>query len=134
MTTMVRFTTLFGTWVAPIEHVLAVRPSSVVQSLPAPAKGVAGILDHEGAAVPVLSALGVGRRHVIVLQAGTTIAGLLVDEVTGVVEIASEGVGPAPAGQRTELVEGTVQEQDGLAYVLDVARVVNGTQPMERVS
>jgi chemotaxis signal transduction protein len=134
---MVRFTTGFGAWVVAIEHVLEVRPSTVVRPLPAPERGVAGVLDHKGAAVPVLTSLGVGRRHVLVLESGSTVAGLLVDEVTGVVSIEPDSIGPAPAGQRSPLVEGTVREAGSdadLVYVLDVGRALATERDMEKVS
>lgn len=135
MNAMVRFKTAVGMWVVAVDNVVGVRPSSVVRSLPSPARGVAGVLDHDGRAVPVLSTLGVGRRHVLILEWGTTVAGLLVDEVTGVVQVGADDIGPAPSGQQAALVEGTVQEGTELAYVLDVGQVLNTAQShMEKVS
>jgi chemotaxis signal transduction protein len=122
---MVRFRSGSGMWVVPLEHTLEVRMRDAMRTLPDPHPGVEGVVEHDDIAVPVVRALGFGGRHVLVLREGTRSVGLLVDEVIGVVEVVSSAAGPAPAGQRTALVAGTVREGDELAYVLDVGRLAD---------
>lgn len=122
---MVRFRTGLGTWVVPLEHALEVRPVAALRPLPAPADGVAGVVEHGARTLPVVQALGGGDRHVLLLADGARAVGVLVDEVTGVVDVTSCTAGPAPGGQRSALVAGTVREGDELAYVLDVGRLAD---------
>ena len=91
-----------------------------MQPLPAPADGIAGVVERDAVAVTVVDALGGGDRHVLVLQAGTRAIGLLVDEVLGVEDVALSAMGPPPAGQRPALVQATVHEDGHLSYVLAV--------------
>ena len=131
MTTMVRFMAGKGAYVVPLEHALEVRTLASMRSLPDPAPGVEGIVDHEGRALPVVRALGFGGRQVLLLQRGEQALGLLVDEVTGVVDVATSDAGPPPAGQRSALVAGTVREGDALAYVLDVGQLADDLVGLE---
>jgi chemotaxis signal transduction protein len=132
MTGMVRFQAGGNIYVVPLELTLEVRTRSSMRPLPDPVPGVEGIVEHAGRAVPVVRALGFGGRHVLLLEVDHRAIGLLVDEVTGVIEVSAAQAGPAPEGQRAALVAGTIREGSELAYVLDVgqlADVVVGVSP-----
>ena len=131
MPVMVRFRAGSGDYVVDLMHALEVRPRSALQLLPAPADGVAGVVERDEVAVTVLDALGAGDRHVLVLQAGERAVGLLVDEVLGVEEVAASAIGPAPAGQRLPLVRAVVGGGTRLTYVLAVDHLVGSTPPPE---
>ena len=95
---MVRFDTAQGSWAVGVEHTIEVRPVSAVRPLPSARPGVAGVIDRERNAVPVVHTLGDDGRHVLVLQAGGITIGMLVTEVTGVVKVpATRSVRPLPA-------------------------------------
>jgi len=131
MASMVRFRAGSGTYVVALEHALEVRSRDSMRSLPDPAPGVEGVVEHDAVAVPVVRALGFGGRQVLMLREGTRSLGLLVDEVTGVVEVSTSDAMPAPSGQRAPLVAGTVRHGDELAFVLDVGQLADevvGTQ------
>ena len=124
MTAMVRFRSGDGMYVVALEDALEVRTRASMRSLPDPVPGVEGVVEHDGRVLPVVRALGFGGRQVLLLQLGERALGLLVDEVTGVVEVRGE-IGPAPEGQRAPLVAGTIREGNELAYVLDVGQLAD---------
>ena len=125
MAAMVRFRAGNGTYVVALENALEVRTRDAMRTLPAPSPGVEGVVEYENAAVPVVRALGFGGQVVLVLRDGTRTLGLLVDEVTGVIDVSSSDAGPPPSGQRAALVSGTVREGNELAFVLDVGQLVD---------
>jgi chemotaxis signal transduction protein len=124
MPVMVRFTTGKGTWLAAVEQVLEVRPADAVRPMPDPLAGVIGIIERDGHALPVVQALGTGRRHVLVVQSGETAVGILTDEVSGVSEVAAGSIMPPPGGQQRAFVEATVGEGVDLAFVLDTSELM----------
>jgi chemotaxis signal transduction protein len=125
MTGMVRFKSGDGTYVVPLEHALEVRTRASMRSLPDPLPGVEGVVEHDHRVLPVVRALGFGGRQVLLLQVDERALGLLVDEVTGVIEVRDLETGPAPEGQRAPLVAGTIRLGDELAYVLDVGQLAD---------
>ena len=129
MPTMVRFRTLDGTYAIPVANAVEVRRSNAVITLPAPAVGVAGILERDGATLPVVRALGGGTKEVLVVTAGADQVGLLVEEVTGVFHISEAEIGAAPPGQDGPLVDGVLSEADGMTFVVDVAELINRVRP-----
>lgn len=131
VTTMVKFRSGDGAYVVPLEHALEVRTSASMRRLPDPAPGIEGVVDYEHRVLPVVRALGFGGRQVLLLQLGNRALGLLVDEVTGVVDVTASEAGPPPAGQRSALVAGTIREGDELAYVLNVGQLADDVVGLE---
>ncbi|MBV8959637.1 MAG: chemotaxis protein CheW [Actinobacteria bacterium] len=123
MRSLVRFRTGDGDYAVPVEHTREVRTSSGMVPLPASAAGVAGLLQRDDEPLTVVSTLGPGRDHVLVLDAGTGPFGLLVEEVAGVVNVDDADVGPAPAGQNGGLVTGVVNLAGVMVLLVDPARV-----------
>jgi chemotaxis signal transduction protein len=119
--TLVRFRASDRTYALPVEHVTEVRSAADVTSLPTPKAGVAGLVPRAGGALTVLSVLGDSGSHVIVVAEGQLTFGLLVDEVTEVVRVDDERVGPPPAGQAGGAVTGVIQDDAGMVLVLDAA-------------
>lgn len=134
---MVRFDTATGPWAVGVEHAVEVRPVSAVRSLPSAHPDVAGIIDRDGEAVPVIRTLmgaapdPVAGGHVLVLRAGATTMGVLVGEVTGVVRVAADAIGAAPAGQHDPLIGATVRDGTDLTFLVDVDELARslGGQP-----
>jgi chemotaxis signal transduction protein len=87
-------------------------------ALPEPALDVAGILPGDPP-LTVISPLRARGTHVLVIEAGETLVGLLVDEVTGLQLIDDADIGPAPGGQDRSLVCGTLATGGGLVLVAD---------------
>jgi chemotaxis signal transduction protein len=129
MPTMVRFRTLDGTYAIPVVNAVEVRRSTSVIALPAPAIGVAGIIERDGATLPVVNALGGGTRHVLVVTSGEDQVGLLVEEVTGVFHISEAEIGAPPPGQDGPLVDGVLSEADGMTFVVAVGELINRVRP-----
>lgn len=129
MPVMVRFRTHDGTYAIPVANAVEVRRSSTVITLPSPAVGVAGIIERNGATLPVVRALGGGTRHVLVVASGDDAVGLLVEEVTGVFTVSDAEIGAAPPGQDGPLVDGVLSEADGMTFVVDVGELINRVRP-----
>lgn len=122
MRTIVRFRTATGEWAVPVEHAREVRAAASVRLLPGARPGVAGILERDGDVVPVLSLLGDGDRHVLVLDAPGEhgAVAVLADQVTGVRSVGDDAVGPPPRGQEGGLVAGTIGDESGMVLLVDV--------------
>jgi chemotaxis signal transduction protein len=119
--TVVRFRASDTAYALPVEHVAEVRSAADMTSLPAPRPGVAGLVPRADSSLTVLSVLGEGGGHVIVIDEGTLTFGLLVDEVTDVGRIDDAQVGPPPKGQQGSAVSGVIHEEGGLVLLLDAA-------------
>lgn len=117
---MVSFRTQAGPWVVPVEQALEVRTAGAMRPLPMPMDDVVGVVERDGDAIPVLSALDASGQHVLLLCAGGETVGVLVSEVMGVVSVARDSMGPAPAGQNDPLVCATVQGDHELMFQVDV--------------
>lgn len=138
---MVRFATGSGPWAVGVEHAVEVRPVSAMRALPSARPDVAGVIDRDGAAVPVVRTLlgggphpdagGDDGRHVLVVRSGDCTVGMLVEEVTGVVRVPSDAIGPAPAGQHDPLIGATVRDGAELTFLVDVDELARslGGQP-----
>ena len=136
---MVRFATGSGPWAVGVEHAVEVRPASAVRTLPSCLPGVAGVIDRDGTAVPVVRTLMGGHpdaggddgRHVLVVRAGGCTVGMIVGEVTGVVRVPLDAIGPAPAGQHDPLIGATVRDGAELTFLVDVDELARslGGQP-----
>jgi purine-binding chemotaxis protein CheW len=119
MRTLVRFRAADTAYALPVEAVTEVRSAADVTSLPAPRPGVAGLVARADGALTVLSVLGSSGGHVVVVDEGTVIFGLLVDEVTEVVRIDEARIGPPPQGQAGGAVAGVIHDEGELVLVLD---------------
>lgn len=128
---MVRFATGSGPWAVGVEHAVEVRPASAVRTLPSCLPEVAGVIDRDGTAVPVVRTLGDDGRHVLVVRAGSLTVGIIVEEVTGVVRVRQDAIGPAPAGQHDPLIGATVRDGAELTFLVDVDELARslGGQP-----
>jgi chemotaxis signal transduction protein len=124
MTTVVRFRIADGEYAVPVEQTREVRPAAELIPLATAREGVAGLLSWNGGALSVVSVLGTGGGHILVLDREGDPFGLLVDTVTGVTRLEDDAVGCPPAGQGRALVSGTVRSADGhLILLVDVAAV-----------
>ncbi len=121
MRSVVRFRTGDGHYAVPVEQAREVLNPSGLAPLPSPQPGVAGLLERDGSALTVVTALGAGDQHVLVLDAGDRPFGLLVEEVLGVDRIDEATVAPRPAGQRDPLIAGVVESGHGMVLLVDVA-------------
>ena len=120
-TTLVRFRAPTGEYALPVEHVTEVRSAAELAPLPAPRDGVAGLMRRGDDAVTVLSVLGSSGEHVIVVDEGGLTFGLLVSEVTGVIAVSDEQLGPPPPGQDRATVSSVLTGEEGIVMVLDTA-------------
>jgi chemotaxis signal transduction protein len=123
MSIVVRFRTGNGDYAVPVEHARQVRSASGLLPLPAARSDVVGLLRNGDAALTVVSALGPGGDHVLVLDPGERPFGLLVEEVTGVSTIDDDAVGPPPTGQHDDLVAGVIATPSGLVLLVDAAAI-----------
>lgn len=120
MKQLVRFRTTAGAYAVPVEHAREVCRADGLLPLPSPGEGVAGLLPRGDDAVPVLDGLGAGGDHILVLEAGQRVFGLLVNQVTGVQSVDDGAVAPPPSGQEDAVIAGVVQEGDVMVLVVDV--------------
>ncbi len=117
---LVCFTTPNGRCAVPVEDVLEVRPSLGLQQAGRAREGVVGVLaGSDGALLPVVQALGAGAEHVLVLAGVHGPFGLHVEQVTGLVRIGPQDVGPPPAGQRDGVVAGVVRHGAEVLLLVD---------------
>jgi len=123
---LVRFVTEEGEFAIPVERVSGVRGAEAIHALPDARRDMAGLLHAEGRPIPVLSALGHGGGHVLVLRTAAPDAaipefGLLVREVRGVIRVDQAAVFGPPEGQRAGLCSGVVVHDGELVLIADVA-------------
>lgn len=117
-TTMVCFTADGGSYCLPVDATRAVRRSAGLIALPGADRDVAGVLPGDPP-LTVLSALGTGGDHVLVVESGPVVFGLRVDRVTGLRRVVDADIRPAPAGQTRPLISGTVDTAGELLMVTD---------------
>lgn len=118
MKTMVCFRTAQGQFALPVESTLSVRNMDGLVDLPAPRDDVVGVLPGDPP-LSVLSSLGAGGDHVLVVVDDEVRYGLHVLEVLGVRRFDDDQIGPPPHGQRGGLISGTVSDDDELVLVAD---------------
>ncbi len=116
---VVRFRTQSGEFAVPVEHVREVRTAAGMLTLPAPGVHVVGVLPDGNRSLTVVSALGVGRDQVLVLDPDGEPFGLLVEEVSGVISLDEARIGPPPVGQTDDIVSGVVHGGDELLLLVD---------------
>jgi len=129
MKSVVRFRTGDGVYAVPVENAREVLAPTGLTPLPSPHPDVAGLLEREGGALTILSALGAGRQHVLVLDAGDRPFGLLVEEVMGVDRIDETALAPPPAGQHDPVIAGVIDSGHGMVLLVDVANLAGRLQP-----
>ena len=118
MKTMVCFRTSQGRFALPVESTLSIRTIEGMVDLPAPRADIAGVLPGDPP-LSVLSALGTGGDHVVVVVADDVRFGLQVLEVIGVRKYDDSTIGPAPNGQDGNLISGTLEGRDAITLVAD---------------
>lgn len=115
---MVCFRAGDGHFAVPVESTIGVRTSEGIASLPGSHRDVVGVMVGQPP-LTVLSTLGEGRDHVLVLSVDGVHFGLLVHNVLGVLCVREEDVGPPPEGQRKDYVTGSLTIADNLVLVAD---------------
>ena len=118
MRTMVCFRTSQGRFALPVESTLSIRTIEGMVDLPAPRADIAGVLPGDPP-LSVLSALGTGGDHVVVVVADDVRFGLQVLEVIGVRKYDDSTIGPPPNGQDGNLISGTLEGRDAITLVAD---------------
>jgi len=106
-----------------VAHAVEVVTADGIVPLPDPAPAVVGVIHRRDAAVPVMALFGttpgVGGQHVLIVDRGGSLVGLLVDRVDEVSVIAGDRLRPAPAGQDVAVVEAVILEAAGMVMVID---------------
>lgn len=118
MKTMVCFQAGGGAFAVPVTATTGVRPPHGITNLPGSRDDVVGILPGDPP-LTVLSTLGVGRDHILVLRVDDISFGLLVQRVIGVRNVEEADIGPPPAGQSEDYVAGTLRDANQLILVAD---------------
>ena len=118
MTTLVCFRTTHGHFALPAEATLAVRRSDGLVDLPAPLPEIVGVLPGDPP-ICVMSALGGGSDHILVVTSDGQQYGLHVLEVLGVQRVAVDDIGPAPKGQLGGLICGVVNINHEMVLIAD---------------
>jgi chemotaxis signal transduction protein len=116
----IRFRTAEGVFMAPIERVIGVRSAADLKPLPGRRDDVAGLIEHGGEVLTVLSSLGKNGSHVLLLNSKSGSFGLLVSEVLGLTKVDEAALGPAPEGRARDLVGGVVKVRGGMELLLEV--------------
>jgi chemotaxis signal transduction protein len=114
---MVCFRTKDGQFALPVEATIAVRRTDGLVPLPMPREGVVGMLAGDPP-ISVLSSLGIGGDHILVVTDGDVRYGLHVLEVMGVRRFDDDQFGPPPHGQRDQCIAATLST-DELVLVAD---------------
>jgi len=115
---MVRFRTGSGTFAVPVEAATAVRAAEGLVTLPGCRDDVVGLLPGEPP-ITVLSTLGTGRDHVLVLAVDDVVFGLFVEEVLGVRAVDETAIGAPPEGQDEDYITGTISGPGELTLIAD---------------
>lgn len=120
MTTIVCFRTPEGLYGLPVGQVNGVHAAAALRPLPAPRPGVVGLVAVGEESLPVLSVLGSEGGHIVVVDDGALVFGLLVEEVTSILHVADTAIGPAPSGQDRAVVAGVLNHDGNLVLMLDL--------------
>ena len=129
MLTLVHFQTPSGAWAIPIDRVHEVRLPDGIAPLPVPKKDVAGVIRRGDDILTVVSVLGEAAGHVLILEGGGGLFGLLAETAIGILRADESSVSPPPAGQRGPVVTGVIRQPDGrMVMLLDVDELVRALQ------
>jgi chemotaxis signal transduction protein len=115
---MVCFTAADAEYCLPVQVARSVQEAQGMISLPDPNPNVAGMIPGDPP-LTVISPLHGDRGHILIIQAADKTFGLLVDMVTGLRSVDDSDIGPAPAGQNSPLVSGTLHLGEQLILVAD---------------
>lgn len=118
MTTMVCFRSAGAAYCLPVEATRAVRTVDGLVPVPGAGADIAGVLPGSPP-LTVLSTLGAGGSHVVVVESRGASFGLLVDFVSGLRRFADNEVRPAPTGQGSAFICGLVDLDGELILVAD---------------
>lgn len=118
MRTLVHFVTATGEWAVPIDRVQEVRLAQGIAPLPVAKPGIAGVLRRGDEVITVLSLLGEGEGHVLVLDGAGERYGLLAESAIGILRVDDEAIAPPPAGQEDPVVAGVIRPDDGRIVML----------------
>ena len=118
MKTLVCFHAGGGAFAVPVESTTAVREAAGIVVLPGSHGDVVGILPGEPP-LTVLSTLGAGKDHVLVLAVDGVSFGLLVEEVVDVRSVADADIGPRPPGQDRSYITGVLRDPHELILIAD---------------
>jgi chemotaxis signal transduction protein len=116
MTTMVCFDAGGAAYCLPVTEARAVRRATGIIEIPGARFNVSGIIPGDPP-LSVISPLGKGGDHVLVVEAGDQTFGLQVDEVTGLRQVDEADIRPAPPGQDRALISGTIDTSGRLVMV-----------------
>lgn len=118
MRTMVCFRTAQGQFALPVESTLSVRSIDGLVELPSAGADTVGVLPGDPP-LSVLSTLGAGGDHVLVVVSDDLRYGLHVLQVLGVRRFDDGQIGPPPKGQSDGLISGTISAPGELVLVAD---------------
>jgi chemotaxis signal transduction protein len=127
--TLVRFRTDRGLFAVAVDETRGVYAATGIMPLPEPRAGVAGVVARPEGPLTVLSALGAGDRHVLVLDVADRRFGLLVEEVTGLQRVEESDIGPPPDGQESSVVVGVVTVAGEMVLLVDAAALARRLEP-----
>jgi purine-binding chemotaxis protein CheW len=113
-----------------VQHVLQVVNPMEVTSLPDMPRAIVGVAEHRGLVVPVVdlrvlfgtAAETTRRTKWILLELGGSVAGVVVDAVTGVFGASPEDVRPAPdlgPGEARRPLSGVTSHGGRLVFLVD---------------
>jgi chemotaxis signal transduction protein len=115
---MVCFRTAQGQFALPVESTLSVRGIDGLVELPSAGADTVGVLPGDPP-LSVLSTLGAGDDHVLVVVCDDVRYGVHVLEVLGVRRIGDDQIGPPPLGQLDGLIAGTISGLGELVLLAD---------------
>lgn len=122
MRALVYFRTDRGRFAVPVEATRFVQLLTGLVTVPEQRDDIAGMLPGEPP-LTVLTALGEGGDHVLVLETAVARFGLQVREVLGVKRVAEDAMLAAPEGQSDDLFTATVIDDGSLVFVIDTDRL-----------
>lgn len=123
------------TYAAPLTSIRQIIKLTPITMVPRAPTHVLGVISLRGMIIPVfdlrrmlkLPAAAPGRKtRIIIVTEGKFSAGLVVDEVEGVVRLAESGIEPPPtlAGLEAEYVKGIGRVESRMIILLDLAKVL----------
>ena len=129
MRTLVHFETMDGEWAVPIERVQEVRLPYGITPLPVPKDGIAGVIRRGDEILTVLSVLGHGAGHILVLDGAGERFGLVVESAIGILRVEESAITAPPAGQENPVVSGVIRaEEQRMILVLDADELAKELQ------
>jgi chemotaxis signal transduction protein len=118
MITMVRFRTGNTQYCLAVDATRAVRTTNGLLPLPQGRCDVVGVLPGDPP-LTVIAPFGTGGERVLVVEAAQKTFGVLVDVVTGLARVDEADIRPAPDGQDSQLISGTIRSDGELTLVTD---------------